>query len=234
MSSSMDSDAEIRRRVEQRLNKRKEFLIHLMVFAAINLGVWGIWWLFTQGIPWPLLLSLPWGAGLAAHFIDTYDQTSGARAATRERSVREEMQQIFGDAWSEEANEEDYQRTRRRVEKRFDKHREFLMHISVYIPINILVWLIWLVAGSAYGFPWPSLVSLGWGIGLIAHAVGAYMGADTAREKTIQREIARERDRTYGVEKAKRKRERLALSDDGELIEIEDEWDGKQKRKFEE
>jgi membrane protein required for beta-lactamase induction len=227
----MESDAEIRRRVEQRLNKRKEFLIHLMVFAAINLGVWGVWWFF-KGIPWPLLLSLPWGAGLAAHFIDTYDQVSSSQAAARERAVRDEMQQIFGNDWNEDASEDDYRRTRQRVEKRFNKNKEFQMHLSVYIPINILVWLVWLVIGPA-GLPWAALVSIGWGIGLVAHAVDAYLGADTAREKTIQREMARERDRMYGVEKAKRKRERLALSDDGELVEIvEDEWEDKRKREI--
>lgn len=233
MSDYQDSDQEIRQRIEKRLAKRGEYLIHLPIFIAINLILWVIWLNFTPGIfPWPLVLTLPWGAGLLAHGIDTYEQTSGRRAAARERAISEELHELFGE--ESNASREDYARTRQRVTQRFTKNREFLMHLSVYIPINLLLWLLWAALTGASGFPFPALVTLGWGVGVIGHAIDAYLGVSSTREKTIQREIARERERLYGdgPQKAKRKRDHLELSDDGELVEVvEDEWEEDEKAK---
>lgn len=71
---------------------------------------------------------------------------------------------------------------------------------------------------------------LGWGIGMVAHAVDTYFqtgGRITAREAAIQREI--ERERPYAE---KPKRSRLVIADDGELMEVvEDNWEAEEKPK---
>lgn len=220
MSSQVESDAEIRQRVERRLRKRGEFFIHLSVFLAVNLVLWIAWMLLGGGFAWPMLLTIPWGAGLAAHGTEVSFETGG-RAVARERAIHDAMRQIYGDEWSVTASQEDYNRVRWRVVRAANKRREFFMHLSVYIPINLLLWLVWLQFG---GWPWPALLTLGWGLGLFAHAVDTYLHGVTAREQAIQREMEREREQLYGGEKGKRKRSRLVIADDGELMEvIEDE-----------
>jgi hypothetical protein len=233
MSGHIDSEAEIRRRVERRLRKRGEFFIHLTVYWAVNVALWVIWLLTGQGFPWPLGVTLPWGAGLAAHTVDTFFD-AGGRAQRRERTVDEAMRKIYGDDWSVSASQEDYNRIRQSIEKDFNKRKEFLIHLSVYLPINLLFWLVWQMAGGVQAaFPWPALLTLGWGVGLVAHGVDTYFQTGrriTAREQAIQREIEREREQRFGE---KRKRSRLVIAEDGELMEVvEDagEVDEKPKR----
>src|SRR5262249_15796754 len=81
------------------------------------------------------------------------------------------------------------------------------------------------------------LVTLGWGIGLVAHGLVVYLESgpmDRMREQAIQREIEAEK-RRLGIRddgetddagvpaKSKRKNEEraLRLGDDGELVEVD-------------
>jgi hypothetical protein len=95
----------IRRSVEQQFKKRGEFVAHLVVFVAINVLLWGLflfgqpllngadaanWVRFAGAFPWPLLVTLGWGAGLAAHGVDVYNET-GDRALMRERLIRQAL-----------------------------------------------------------------------------------------------------------------------------------------------
>lgn len=137
MSSNLDSEAEIRRRVEKRLRKRGEFYIHLTIYTIVNLLLWMVWFVLTPGIfPWPMAVSLPWGAGLAAHGMDVFFDSSG-RAMRREQVVHDTMRKIYGDDWGLTANQEDYNRIRKGIEQDFNKRKEFLIHLSVYLPINL-------------------------------------------------------------------------------------------------
>lgn len=148
---------------------------------------------------------------------------------------------------------------RRRIEKRDQEFRGFFIHLMFFIVFNLIFWAIWantpdiaamLTSGiphpdadvakivSEIGkIPWPLFPTLGWGIGILIHALTYYAkfgpGA-RRRERYIQREIARERARSgyvtvpdYAGEKSKRKRERrhedrapaIRLTEDGELTE---------------
>jgi hypothetical protein len=231
MSGQIDSEAEIRRRVEQRLKKRGEFFIHLSIYVAVNVALWGIWLLSGQGFPWPLGVTLPWGAGLAGHGVDTFFD-SGGRAMRRERAVHDAMRQIYGEDWSVTASQDNYNRIRQGIERDFNKRKEFLIHLSVFLPINLLFWLVWMIPGQQAGFPWPILLTFGWGMGLVAHGVDTYFQTGrriTAREEAIQREIEREREQLYGE---KPKRSRLVIAEDGELMEVvEDAWEADEKPK---
>lgn len=133
------------------------------------------------------------------------------------------------------------QEIRRRVEKRIKQRNDFYIHFAVYIAANLLMWMIWALtrdSSETIGFPWPLIVMFGWGIGLVSHALTVYFNSASrveARERTIQREIERERQRIAGdgtYEKPKRDRH-VRLSEDGELIDDdvdESETDGKRKR----
>ncbi len=229
MSDFID-DAELRRRAERRLHRRGEFYLHFGIYAVVNLVLWGIWLFTGMGFPWPMILTLLWGAGLAGHGADVYFDTN-SRAVAVERSVRQHMREIYGDDWSDTANQDEYNRVRTTIMRAFNKRKEFLIHLSVFLPVILTFWMVWLLTQEWVPFPWPGLLTLGWGIGLFVHGLDTYFQSSRyslSREQAVQREIEREREqlRDEGKRKAKRKRDRLALSEDGELLEIvDDEWE---------
>lgn len=62
------------------------------------------------------------------------------------------------------------------------KRASFKRHLVTYIVINLFLWMLWYFTkrsydySSQYGFfPWPLWPTLGWGIGLLFHFIGAYI-----------------------------------------------------------
>lgn len=140
----------------------------------------------------------------------------------------------------------DKQEIRKRVEKRIKERNEFIIHLAVYIMVMALLWVIYifssdlpatLMSGAELDFPWPIIPMMGWGIGIVAHGLTVFFnspGRIAARERMIQREVERERERleAAGYDVDKRKRDSLyRLSDDGELIEVTDEDPDDQRAK---
>jgi hypothetical protein len=63
------------------------------------------------------------------------------------------------------------------------------MHLASFVVGSVVFVLIWLTTGSGYFWPiWPIL---GWGIGLVAHALVVFGGYRPISEEQIQREIDR-------------------------------------------
>src|SRR5262245_51556467 len=130
----------------------------------------------------------------------------------------------------------DYDAIRKRAEKRVKDRIGFYIHLAIFIVVNVFLWGLGFVTESLE-FPWPLLVTLGWGIGLVAHGLVVYLESgpmDRMREQAIQREIEAEK-RRLGIRddgetddagvpaKSKRKNEEraLRLGDDGELVEVD-------------
>lgn len=65
---------------------------------------------------------------------------------------------------------------REREARQIIRRRRFLLHLSIYLATNLLVFVIWVLAGG--GYPWFLFVILGWGVGLVAHGAAAYLLAD--------------------------------------------------------
>lgn len=69
------------------------------------------------------------------------------------------------------------------------KRAAFKRHLATYIIINGFLWLLWYFTagnGDSYrGLPWPIWSTLGWGIGLAFHYVGAYV---TPKDNAADRE----------------------------------------------
>jgi len=64
--------------------------------------------------------------------------------------------------------EEKYQEVKKRVEE----IRGFYSHLMVYVLVNIMLFIInLLISPGAFWFYWPLL---GWGIGVLVHAVGVF------------------------------------------------------------
>ena len=58
------------------------------------------------------------------------------------------------------------------------KRASFKTHLMTYILINIFLWILWAITGAERnhsGVPWPLWATLGWGIGIISHYMGAYV-----------------------------------------------------------
>ena len=85
-------------------------------------------------------------------------------------------------------NQEAYQRAKRRVEEKIG----FFIHLAVYILVNCLLIVINLSTSSQYlWFKWPLI---GWGIGVIFHALGVFIftGGSIIKEHLIQKEMQKQ------------------------------------------
>jgi hypothetical protein len=81
---------ELREQALRRLRKRRDFKAHLVVYALVNLVVWGIWIVIAINSgswwPWPIFVTLFWGIGLAMNAWDVY-----VRKPITEQELRREM-----------------------------------------------------------------------------------------------------------------------------------------------
>lgn len=235
--AAMDDEAAIRKRVEKQLNTRKEFSMHLVVFGLVNVLIWlifgmvnsgegGIAAVFNGAFPWALIVTLGWGAGLMAHAVETY-YTTGQRARARLQAIHDEFYRLYGENWHR-TNRKELRKVRDRVNGELSKKREWFEHLAVFIPINVMLWSIFLATGGDY-FPFPVIVTLAWGAGLLAHGIEYRSQDEKARENAISRAVEQERDWLYNGEKPKRdqsflqsRRDRdaeIRLTEDGELTD---------------
>ena len=120
---------------------------------------------------------------------------------------------------------------RKRVEKKFKARRDWINHLTIYLMVNGLLWLMYILSGE-FEFPWPVFMSGFWGIGLVSHYVSFYYqygrGAEK-REEEITRQMRRAEPR--GVYEADAyadgdvldmdgiEARHLRLRDDGELTD---------------
>jgi hypothetical protein len=80
---------QLRKRVEQRINKRRELYMHAAVFVLIIPMLWLIWAIVGGGFPWPLIAMLGWGAGLGAHAMEVYFESERGDRMRAEEYRRE-------------------------------------------------------------------------------------------------------------------------------------------------
>lgn len=223
MSDQISINDEIRRRVETYYKERTTFAMHFVAFIIVNIIAWWLWRFsgitLSLPFPWPLLLTSGWGAGLVAHMIDV-SSYSPRHAASLERAVQTRMEQIYGEDWEDDADEEAYRRVRATTAKYFEDRNGFAIHLAVYTIIIPAAWIVCMMLG--WSFIFPLLLTLGWGVGLAAHGIDIsfHSSRSTAsREKAIR--DAQNRVPQFGAPpKEKRKHDRLVLSEDGELLDI--------------
>ncbi len=58
------------------------------------------------------------------------------------------------------------------------KRAGFKSHLITYVLVNTFLWILWAINGAKhYGgsIPWPVWPTLGWGIGIVSHYLGAYV-----------------------------------------------------------
>jgi hypothetical protein len=80
---------------------------------------------------------------------------------------------------------------KRRVQTRFG----FVIHLVMYLAVNGGLFGLWWFTGD--GYPWFVWPMIGWGVGIVAHAMALVIGPDSVRERrAIDRELQRLRTRT--------------------------------------
>lgn len=221
-----DSYESVRRRVDKRLNARREFMINIVAFTIANLVAWIMWGsgtTFGWDLAWPFLLTLPWLAGLVSHGIDVTMKPL-ARYHQISEIADKEMQLMYGDDWRAITHEDDYKSVHKSVRKRFNKRAEFFQNVASFVPLNFLFWQmmnngIWFFNES---LPWALIVTGIWTMAIIVHGIETFFGAnDRIFQREIRKEMARLEER-----RAKQKRptdeQYVRLSDDGELLDIDD------------
>ena len=85
-------------------------------------------------------------------------------------------------------NQEAYEKAKKRVEEK----QGFYIHLIIYIIINALLIIINLSTDAQYyWFKWPLI---GWGIGVLCHAVGVFFfyEGSTITERMIEKEMKKE------------------------------------------
>lgn len=251
-----ETEETLRKRIETQFKKRGEFIGHFIAYVLVNALLWFLFqgangftfidddpqFLQWMAFPWNLIVSFGWGAGLVAHFFETYFQT-GKRDERRYRAIRSELHRLYGPDWGR-VDKRELKKVRRRVERPFKKRAEFFSHVGVYVMINAMLWMIYFLGGSlpdvgefVTGFPWPALVTFGWGIGVVINF--SEMVTAEGRERAIQRAVEREMgekrknsdypDETDDADDGARQ---VRLTADGELTEsMAVEWDQESKAK---
>ncbi len=92
-----------------------------------------------------------------------------------------------------DVDEKDLQET---AEKRAEEILGFHHHLTIYLVVNFMIFVIWLVIflfNRDAWFPWFLFPLLGWGIGVFFHGLGVYRPeADERRKKELyERELAK-------------------------------------------
>lgn len=71
--------------------------------------------------------------------------------------------------------------------RRIRAKRGFWTHFVVYLAVNALLVVVWAVTTAGYFWPvWPML---GWGLGVVGHAVSVFIGSPEISEERIEREL---------------------------------------------
>jgi cytochrome b561 len=78
---------------------------------------------------------------------------------------------------------------RERAVKRLRKRRDFYAHLLIYVMVNTLIVLTWIMAGGN-GLFWPVFPIALWGIGVVMQAWDAFHDDDFGEDR-IQREMKR-------------------------------------------
>lgn len=79
-------------------------------------------------------------------------------------------------------DEQRYQRARSRVEQL----KGFYTHLTVFVLVNTFLFLLNLFSGGGWWFYWPLL---GWGIGIVAHALSVFAGSGGLTQEWEERKI---------------------------------------------
>lgn len=92
MSSQM-SEEEIRSLAKSRVEKKKGFFIHLLIYLVINAMLFVIWAVTGSQFPWFVFPLAGWGIGLLFHGLDVFVFPQ-AGSDWEQKEIRKEMDRL--------------------------------------------------------------------------------------------------------------------------------------------
>ncbi len=88
-SETMVQETEtLRQQAVKRLQKKRDFHIHLLIYVMVNSFLVVIWWMTGAPIFWPIFVMAGWGIGIVANAWDAY-----GRVPT-EGQIQHEMEKL--------------------------------------------------------------------------------------------------------------------------------------------
>jgi hypothetical protein len=123
-------------------------------------------------------------------------------------------------------SEPNYDEIRQRIKRKYDNRTEFFGNLVSFVGANIVLWG---VLQPQWGWATLAAFIMGcWFIGVLVHAV-VFWGKE-AQERAIEREIERERAWHSATDAdVKHKRQRLQLTNDGEVLAVVNDDDDEQQ-----
>jgi hypothetical protein len=73
--------------------------------------------------------------------------------------------------------------------ERLKKRQDLRAHLLIYSMVIALLWTIWLLTMPG-GFPWPAIITFGWGIGVVMNVWDVY-GRKPLTEADVEAEMKR-------------------------------------------
>ena len=70
----MTDDQGLREAAVKRLNEKRDFWAHAIVFLFVNALLIWVWWSGSRGHFWPMWVLWGWGLGLAFHAWDAFNK----------------------------------------------------------------------------------------------------------------------------------------------------------------
>ncbi len=180
------------RRIKKRRDNRMGLIAHAIPYVVVN-TIMIVSSAFDDGVSFGTFIpTLGWGAGIAAHTVTVWYQDR-RRVEKLYRDFDTDMSTRHGSDWREWLPEEETNAAWRGAKERYEQWLGFAVHGAVYVCINLLIWMTWLIAMSEsadFVFPYPAIVNLAWGFGLVMH--GLYvrnLEANNAPQASIQAEL---------------------------------------------
>ena len=164
MSNAM-VDEELYKRARQRFKDKMDFYQHFVIYAVVN-GILALAWAFSSDVdyPWFVWVLIPWGIGVVIHFLIVF--LFAGKTGGKKREVE--------------------------AEKRADKKKGFYRHLGLYLLVNVILIIIWAVAGAESDpVPWFVYPLGGWGIFVIWNYIEAFVLPEEAGwdKRQIEKEV---------------------------------------------
>jgi hypothetical protein len=87
------TDEEVYRIARQRVEEKKGFYTHLIVYICVNILLVLIWFFTGHGFPWFIFPLGGWGIGLLFHFLGVFVLSQGG-SAWEKREIEKEIEKI--------------------------------------------------------------------------------------------------------------------------------------------
>ncbi len=231
---------ELRRRVERRVGGGLWLFLHIGAFIAVVVTLLAprpFYWINSYFIePGAGQIMAIWSLILAIHGVWTFAR-SGAAAGARSRAIETEMRErLRNDDTYLSDNPKDLFRLHGLLEDDLRRRSSPTWVLTMYSIANALMWIPWAVFNDARdSFPWQMTPMTA--VFLLLPMLAFSVFSRSRREGRLRQQMENLSDNTQPREETPKQKRfaenvHMRLTDDGELVTIEDEMDApKSKRR---